>query len=52
MHRQELRQDVRHEFGDGRGVGEDADMPGVAVGLFLEVMLQVVYLPHDDAGVL
>ncbi|MNT78268.1 hypothetical protein D3C72_2174870 [compost metagenome] len=27
-------------------------MPGVAIGLFLEVMLQVVYLPHDDAGVL
>ncbi|KAG1580979.1 hypothetical protein G6F46_015436 [Rhizopus delemar] len=27
-------------------------MTGVAVGLLLEVVLQVVHLPHDDAGVL
>ena len=29
-------QQVGHELGDRRGVGEDADMAGVAVGLFLK----------------
>lgn len=49
---QELRQDVRHEFRDRRGVGEDADVAGVAVGLLLEVMFQVVHLAHDDPRML
>ena len=45
-------QQVGHELGDRRGVGEDADMAGVAVGLFLEVVLQVVHLAQDHARML
>ena len=50
--RQELRQDVRHEFRDRGGVGENADMAGVAVGLFLEIVFQVIDLAHDDPRML
>lgn len=52
MARQEARQDVRHEFRHCRGIGENADVAGVAVGLFLEVVLQVVDLAHDDPRML
>ena len=45
-------QQVGHELGDRRGVGEDADVAGVAVGLFLEVVLQVVHLAQDHARML
>ncbi len=49
---EELRQDVRHELGDRRGVGENPDVAGIAIGLFLKIVFQVVHLAHDDPGVL
>ncbi|MNY12779.1 hypothetical protein D3C86_1458770 [compost metagenome] len=43
-------QDLRQQFGDRRGVGEDADMPrgvGAVVG---ELALEVLHLPQNQAG--
>ncbi|MCY1420893.1 hypothetical protein D9M71_365300 [compost metagenome] len=49
---EEAGEDFREEFGDRRGVGEDADMPGGIAGVLGEFALQVVHLAHDQPRVL